>query len=232
MKRKQSGFTLIEIAIVLVIIGLLLGGVLKGQELINSAKIKNLVNDLSGLSTAVYAYQDRYRALPGDDAGAKTRWAALPALPATVGSGAIDGAFNAAPGAAVTTESILFWRELRMAGFVSGDADTGAQPLNAVGGILGVQAGVGVQTAGATQGLGGLSACQTNVLGRIAESMDNQLDDGKPGSGAVKAWAQTALVPVDGTTAAVDITVAGAKPPAANYVDDGTTMYTVCKQIL
>ena len=43
MKRNQSGFTLIEIAIVLVIIGLLLGGVLKGQELINSAKVKNLV---------------------------------------------------------------------------------------------------------------------------------------------------------------------------------------------
>ena len=70
MKSRQSGFTLVEIAIVLVIIGLLLGGVLKGQELINSAKIKNLINDLNGLSTAVYAYQDRYRALPGDDAGA------------------------------------------------------------------------------------------------------------------------------------------------------------------
>jgi len=44
MKRNQSGFTLIEIAIVLVIIGLLLGGVLKGQELINSAKVKNLAS--------------------------------------------------------------------------------------------------------------------------------------------------------------------------------------------
>ena len=42
MRNKQSGFTLVEIAIVLVIIGLLLGGVLKGQELINSAKVKNL----------------------------------------------------------------------------------------------------------------------------------------------------------------------------------------------
>ena len=40
MNKQQSGFTLVEIAIVLVIIGLLLGGVLKGQELINSAKVK------------------------------------------------------------------------------------------------------------------------------------------------------------------------------------------------
>ena len=44
MKNKQGGFTLVEIAIVLVIIGLLLGGVLKGQELINSAKVKNMAS--------------------------------------------------------------------------------------------------------------------------------------------------------------------------------------------
>ena len=46
MRRKQLGFTLVEIAIVLVIIGLLLGGILKGQELINSARVRNLVGTL------------------------------------------------------------------------------------------------------------------------------------------------------------------------------------------
>ena len=58
----------------MVIIGLLLGGVLKGQELINNAKIRRIANDLSGISTAIYAYQDRYKALPGDDSGASSRW--------------------------------------------------------------------------------------------------------------------------------------------------------------
>ena len=67
MKRNQSGFTLIEIAIVLVIIGLLLGGVLKGQELINSAKVKNLAGDFRNIPVMIYGYQDKYRALPGDD---------------------------------------------------------------------------------------------------------------------------------------------------------------------
>ncbi|HVS27365.1 MAG TPA: prepilin-type N-terminal cleavage/methylation domain-containing protein, partial [Burkholderiales bacterium] len=47
--RKQSGFTLIEIAIVLVIIGLLLGGVLKGQELITSARVRNLISQQDGI---------------------------------------------------------------------------------------------------------------------------------------------------------------------------------------
>ena len=75
MKKQQQGFTLVEIAIVLVIIGLLLGGILKGQEMITQAKIKNVVADFSGISAAYYGYQDRYRAIPGDDSNAATRWA-------------------------------------------------------------------------------------------------------------------------------------------------------------
>ncbi|MEP7070452.1 MAG: prepilin-type N-terminal cleavage/methylation domain-containing protein, partial [Usitatibacter sp.] len=59
MRSQQSGFTLVEIAIVLVIIGLLLGGILKGQELINSAKVKNLANDFRVIPTYIYAYQDK-----------------------------------------------------------------------------------------------------------------------------------------------------------------------------
>ncbi|HEX6319483.1 MAG TPA: prepilin-type N-terminal cleavage/methylation domain-containing protein, partial [Burkholderiales bacterium] len=73
MKTAQKGFTLVEIAIVLVIIGLLLGGILKGQEMITQAKIKNVIADMSGVSAAMYGYQDRYRALPGDDKAAN-RW--------------------------------------------------------------------------------------------------------------------------------------------------------------
>ena len=67
MSARQKGFTLVEIAIVLVIIGLLLGGVLKGQELINSAKVKNFINDFKTVPLFIYGYQDKYRALPGDD---------------------------------------------------------------------------------------------------------------------------------------------------------------------
>ena len=74
MKNKQSGFTLIEIAIVLVIIGLLLGGVLKGQEMITNGKIKRSVNDFNGISAAYYSYLDRYAAFPGDDPNANARW--------------------------------------------------------------------------------------------------------------------------------------------------------------
>src|SRR3954449_767608 len=74
MRQGQRGFTLVEIAIVLVIIGLLLGGILKGQEMITQARIKNVVNDFNGVTAAYFAYQDRSKAIPGDDAGANTLW--------------------------------------------------------------------------------------------------------------------------------------------------------------
>src|SRR5690242_12333924 len=90
MKGKYQGFTLVEIAIVLVIIGLLLGGILKGQEMITQAKIKSVIADMSGVSAAMYGYQDRYRALPGDDKNG-TRWGL--ALQATQGDGVIQGSY-------------------------------------------------------------------------------------------------------------------------------------------
>jgi prepilin-type N-terminal cleavage/methylation domain-containing protein len=66
IRAREAGFTLVEIAIVLVIIGLLLGGILKGQELITSARVRNLADQASGVQAAYYGFVDRYRAIPGD----------------------------------------------------------------------------------------------------------------------------------------------------------------------
>ena len=57
MTQNQRGFTLVEIAIVLIIIGLLLGGALKGQELITQARIKSVAADFSNITVAIYGYQ-------------------------------------------------------------------------------------------------------------------------------------------------------------------------------
>src|SRR6266581_2299408 len=94
-RSAQPGFTLVEIAIVLVIIGLLLGGILKGQEMITQAKIKNVINDFNCLTAAMNSYQDRYRSLPGDDINAAGRWAGSFGV-GTVFSGNGDGQFNQA----------------------------------------------------------------------------------------------------------------------------------------
>lgn len=185
--RQQSGFTLVEIAIVLVIIGLLLGGVLKGQEIITNAKIKNLESDFNGISAAIYSYQDRYRAIPGDDKNTVTRWGA------TVAAG--DGNSKIASGGTIhkfdsTTageESRLFWLHLRNAGLVTGAKTSQDQPLNAFGGITGVSndSTTNGSTAGTT--IPGLFVGFTQIPGNIAVILETQSDDQVANTGSIRS---------------------------------------------
>jgi prepilin-type N-terminal cleavage/methylation domain-containing protein len=219
MRQQQSGFTLIEIAIVLVIIGLLLGGVLKGQELITQAKIKNVANDFNGLTAAIYSYQDRYKRLPGDDPGGN-RWSevTLPAA-ATLGNNKIEGAFNA-DNAAGTIESRVFWQELRLAGFVAGAGSSLDEPLNAAGGVIGVQDGATAPGAGpdvSALGFSGLIICSGSLPAKIAAAIDAQFDDGNFATGSVRGVLHAGGVPGAGAS--------------GTYNDNGTNLYTVCKNL-
>ena len=221
MRTHYKGFTLVEIAIVLVIIGLLLGGILKGQEMITQAKIKNVIADMSGVSAAMYGYQDRYRALPGDDknaGGAGGRWGA--AATSGDGNGVIVGKWTEA-----AKESTHFWDHLRRAGFVSGSgADN---PFNAVSGKMGVQTGDGQATPEGVLGEAanskmfvGLILCTGNLPDKIAISVDAQMDDGVGNTGSVRAMKQAAPNP--------DLTSKGG---ADTYSEDGVSTYTVCRQM-
>jgi prepilin-type N-terminal cleavage/methylation domain-containing protein len=211
--NAQAGFTLVEIAIVLVIIGLLLGGILKGQEMITQAKIKNVINDFNGLSAAVNSYRDRYRMLPGDDNGADTRWG-LPAAQKGDGNGVIAGKYNDGAGA----ESQLFWLHLRQAGFVPGGGME--QPRNATAGLIGVQTG---DAAGGTA-LGAFTSlivCSTSIPDKVAGAVDAQVDDGRPNTGQLRAY-----------QGAANADVPAAAPAIANnsYGEAGTT-YNFCQPI-
>src|SRR5690349_17357379 len=70
MRVRQRGFSLLEIAVVLVILGLMIGGVLKGQELVTGARVRYLIRQQDDLKIAYFAFFDRYHAIPGDYAGA------------------------------------------------------------------------------------------------------------------------------------------------------------------
>lgn len=59
VKTTNTGFTLAEVALVLIVVGLLLGGIMKGQEMVAQAKIKHAIADINGVCAAMYAYHDR-----------------------------------------------------------------------------------------------------------------------------------------------------------------------------
>ncbi len=179
MKKYQSGFTLIEIAIVLVIIGLLLGGILQGQEMIKSGKVKNIVNDMEGTAAAMYAYQDRFKILPGDDNQANAHHGGVNCANGAgqvCADGIIAGNWNAAIGAGA--ESTLLWAHLRSAGFVKGNGEL--QPNHALGGQLGVTGAQALWTPAGTN-----RVVLGNVLGEYASVIDLQLDDGFMDAGSL-----------------------------------------------
>ncbi len=189
--NRQTGFTLVEIAIVMVIIGLLLGGVLKGQEIITNAKIKKLENDVSGITAAIYSYQDRYRALPGDDSRADSRFT-LTAAKKGNGDGVVAGDFDSITD---TDESRLFWLHLRNAGLVAGGADETQQPFNAFNGLTGVSTGAVITNGG----IPGLFVGFSQIPQNIAQMVDSRSDDGLEAGGSVQAVLEGAAAAAGGT---------------------------------
>lgn len=226
MRHKQMGFTLVEIAIVLVIIGLLLGGVLKGQELINSAKVKNFANDFRNIPLFIYGYQDKYKSLPGDDAAADTHvtGATKATTPATSqGNGVINGAWNSTT---QTDESYLFWQHVRLAGLAAGPTtptDPDYIPKNAEGGIIGIESGSGV---GGTAFIGNIAGppaiqgltstyviCSSGILGKFAKQLDITMDDGNTQTGSMRV---------------VDLTHNRGNGALATTAVNDSTSYIVC----
>jgi len=190
MSRRQSGFTLVEIAVVLVIIGLLLGGVLKGQELIASARVRNLADQQSGIQAAYYGFIDRYRAVPGD----MPQKDADNAMQATVnsggdGNGKIDGG-----GTTIWTEANAAWEQMSKAGFIKGSyegsdstPDSDTAPTNVFNGIV----VLGRDTAytdngGSTPPVRLVLHMGRNVPADIARELDVKIDDGHPYTGTLR----------------------------------------------
>ena len=189
MRNHQRGFTLIEIAIVLVIIGLLLGGVLKGQELITSARVRNLISAQDGVKAAFFGFQDRFRAFPGDYSQASQNIANTATSACGAGNGNGNGNGNGVIDNGATPESTLAWEHLSKAGFITGTFDCAAAetltttPTNPYNVFLQI-------VFDGVYGQGGASATRHNLKTgaqipvEIIAEVDRKIDDGRPFSGS------------------------------------------------
>lgn len=144
-RRAQAGFTLVELAIVLVIVGLLIGGILKGQELIAATRVNSTASQVKAIEGAAYTFQDTYGGVPGDilNAAARlpscvaargcvpTRGADAAAVTANLGNGIINNTIlenlevDAAPAATATSEGTAFFNQLFAANLIGGLTTSG-----------------------------------------------------------------------------------------------------------
>lgn len=124
---KRNGFTLVELSIVLVIIGLLVGGIMAGQSLIRNAELATVTAEIDKFKKATVQFREQYQALPGDMSDATNYWGAQHATPATCATTAStsaltcngdgNGLVNVATGA---HETFRYWQHLANAGFIEG----------------------------------------------------------------------------------------------------------------
>jgi prepilin-type N-terminal cleavage/methylation domain-containing protein len=123
--KCQAGFTLVELAIVMIIIGLLIGGVLKGQQLITNAQITATVAQIKSIDAATTSFRDQYAGMPGDIINPNVRLQACLAGNCAIpgdGDGKVDNGVggNITFAAPPANEQVAYWAQLNAAGLLTG----------------------------------------------------------------------------------------------------------------
>lgn len=207
----SRGFTLVELAIVMVIIGLLIGGILKGAELVRTAKVNATISYVKATGAAIETFRDKYNAAPGDSPIATTR---VPGCVAPCVGGNGDGIVGilltestwgnqnqAGTSSLPAVETSMFWKHLALADIITGvqssapvsPAEAGVtHPRTPVGGVF----EIATVEHGVTQNIGGgfilrMQASPGPLMGAqfleadMARQIDEKMDDGNPFRGIV-----------------------------------------------
>ena len=231
----KKGFTLLELSIVLVIIGLIIGGITVGQEMIRSAELNSVISDVNKYKVAVNTFKLKYNALPGDMDNAQDYWGIAHATPATcqttfsTGTETCNGDGNGQIGLVgnVGTYYEVFraWQHLANAEIISGSfvgaRDTGGHPqgnatigvnipsskISGSGYVL-IYAGTDNNYANPTVnnhiiswGVEGTGFPVGGALNPAEQfSLDTKHDDGKPATGKLLSFDDSASATTDCVT--------------------------------
>lgn len=195
------GFTLLEISIVLVIIALIVGGVLVGQDLLESSKFRRLQSDVKQLESQMYVFKNRYNSLPGDLSNA------VGVLGSTTENGDGSGDINSWPKAGHTGEACLFGEHLSLAGIIKNSLDCDVRSYRSPSSLSAVQSEFGSHIIPAQSTNGVCPGCthlqlffmlqditSISILGGVGilradqmQLLDNKFDDGISNSGIWRA---------------------------------------------
>lgn len=216
MRHSQKGFSLVELAIVLVIIGLIVGGILTGQDLIHSSELNSVYSDVNKYKTAVNTFRIKYNALPGDIKNAGSFWGTEGSCPGAVGS-SVAGTCNGDGNGQIdwvswnttsTNEHYRAWEHLTLAGLVPGSYNgvpaTGTTatsivpgttvPEHALKGYVALMYTAGTAffgRAGNVLATYGTTASAVGFTPPDAASIDSKYDDGAPGTGEIMTFTAT-----------------------------------------
>lgn len=202
--QNQNGFTLVELSIVLVIIGLIVGGVLVGQDMIRAAESRAIVAQIEKYNTAINTFRNKYNALPGDITNPTTY---ISTSAATGGDG--NGYIYSAAGTPSTTPTAIngsgnelstFWNHLSLAGFIDGNFDGSTTQTTLGTNFPYTKSGRGgIIIYASSDGLhywhiGLASATASTTITTVnslrpeeAFNIDTKVDDGRPNNGIILA---------------------------------------------
>ena len=119
----RQGFTLIELSIVLVIVALLIGGILTGQDLMQASRLQAVVKDATDIRDAFHTFKDKYGAYPGDLSNAKDLWSGCVDMGGNPCNGDGDGQIWCCSTSSFMSERVRAWQHLSFSGIIPGKYD-------------------------------------------------------------------------------------------------------------